>query len=638
MRVFYLLVLILLPALLPGQNAASYEVLKVQYPKTPKVILKNERVIDITVQADSLNITMDNYEEEMYLNEMASSYADQSVGFSNFFEVTEIKAKSFLPSSDGKKGRKVKDFDIQETISDQFFYDDQSTIKFRFDDLREGGKTQLSYSQHVKNDLFIPGAYFGSWVPVLDSKLKVVADKGVEIRFLEFNMDGVKFDRQEKQVGGRMQYTYHFKNMEPIDLESGGPSFQKVVPHVQMTVKSYQKNGQEEVVLKGPKDLFRWYSSLIDEMDITGDDFMQDLVDSLTVGITSERDKVESVFQWVQGNINYIAFEDNMGGFIPRNPKQVCEKRYGDCKDMSSVIVKLLNLAGIEGNYTWVGTRDLPYKYSDHAGVFVDNHMIATYRDKEADKIYFLDATDEYLPFGYPSNFIQGKQVMIYKSKDEYEIVDVPVVSCDRSGLQETAELTIVDNLLKAETTLDFYGFSARNHYSVEKNIQENKRDKANNSLYGKGNNKCTVSNVVAKITEPDHVQLDMNFELPDYVNVTNDKILINMNLEKVLAKMIIDKDRKYAMELENAFNFKREYHLKIPEGYEVEFMPESVNESTEEVNFSIDYELKNQTVVYNLDVCFDAISIEPQSFVAHRDFIKKIKKAYRENVVLQKK
>lgn len=638
MRIIFCLIFLASPLFLFGQAGSSYAVLKVQYPKTPKVILKNERVVDISVVADSLNIVMDNYEEEMYLNEMASSFADQSVGYSNFFEVTDIKAKSFLPSADGKKARKVKDFEIQETISDQFFYDDQSTIKFRFEDLREGGKTELSYSQKVKNRLFIPGAYFGSWVPILDSKLKVVADKGIEIRFLEFNMEDVSYERKEKQVGGRVEYTYHFKNIEPLDLESGGPSFQKVVPHVQLTVKSFQKNGKEEVVLEGPKGLFRWYSSLIDEMDTTGDDFMQNLVDSLTTGVAEEKDKVASIFKWVQTNINYIAFEDNMGGFIPRNPKQVCEKRYGDCKDMSSIIVQLLSLAGIEGNYTWVGTRDLPYKYSDHAGVFVDNHMIATYRDKKDDTVYFLDATDEYLPFGYPSNFIQGKQVMIYKSKDEYELVDVPVVSCDRSGIRESADLVIDGDLVKAKTNLEFLGFSARNHYSIDKNIAENKRDKAHNKLYGKGNNKCTVSNVVTSMAKSDQVKVGMDFELPDYVNVSNDKILINMNLEKVLAGMVIEKDRQYALELDNAFSFDREYRLAIPEGYEIEFVPENFSESMEDIDMRIGYKVENDKVVYNLNVCFDAISIEPSNFKAYREFIKKIKKAYRENVVLKKK
>jgi len=618
------------------QAQGTYEQLKAKYPKTPKAILKSEQVIDISVQADSLYIVMDRSEEEIYLDETASAYSDQKVGFSNFFEILDIKAKSFAPASDGKRGKKVKDFEIEETMSDQFFYDDQSTIKFQFEDLREGGQTELSYKQEVKNRLFIPGAYFGSWVPILESTLKVVADKGIEIRFLEFNMEGVTFDREEKQVGGRVQHTYHFKNIEPYDLESSGPSFQKVVPHVQLTVKSFQKSGQEEVVLDGPDGLFRWYSSLIDEMDTSGDESMKILADSITANYDSEKDKVEAVFKWVQGNINYIAFEDEMGGFIPRNPQQVCEKRYGDCKDMSSIIIKLLDLVGIEGNYTWVGTRDLPYKYSEHAGVFVDNHMIATYRGKD-DQVYFLDATDEFLPFGYPSNFIQGKQVMIYKSKDSYELVDVPVMACNKSGVQERAELTIQGDVVRGKTTVDFYGFSARNHYSIDKNIQENKREKAYNRLFGKGNNKCTVSDVITKVADSDHVQMTMDFELPDYVNQSQDKILLNMNLEKILAGMVIEKDRKYALEVDNAFSFKREYKLQIPEGYSVEYIPENLTETTQNVNLSIDYIVEGQTVIYNLDVCFDTINVEPENFVDYRNFIKKIKKGYRENVVLKK-
>ena len=49
----------------------------------------------------------------------------------------------------------------------------------------------------------------------------------------------------------------------------------------------------------------------------------------------------------LQNNINYVAFEDGLGGFIPRGAASVCDKRYGDCKDKSLLLVTLLRDEGL---------------------------------------------------------------------------------------------------------------------------------------------------------------------------------------------------------------------------------------------------------------------------------------------------
>ena len=104
-----------------------------------------------------------------------------------------------------------------------------------------------------------------------------------------------------------------------------------------------------------------------------------------------------------------------MKGFIPENGKNVCSKRYGDCKGLSSLLYTMLNYAEIDAYLTWVGTRDKPYSYYDVPAPIVDNHMILT--AIVDDEYYYLDATGNTIPLGEASSFIQGKEVMIGKSQ-----------------------------------------------------------------------------------------------------------------------------------------------------------------------------------------------------------------------------
>ena len=72
--------------------------------------------------------------------------------------------------------------------------------------------------------------------------------------------------------------------------------------------------------------------------------------------------KARRIYKWVQQNIKYVAFEDGMEGFIPRDASLVCSRRYGDCKDMASILTKMLQYSGVEACFVWIGTRSLPYE------------------------------------------------------------------------------------------------------------------------------------------------------------------------------------------------------------------------------------------------------------------------------------
>ena len=92
---------------------------------------------------------------------------------------------------------------------------------------------------------------------------------------------------------------------------------------------------------------------------------------------------------------------------------------------MSSLIQTMMNIAGIPTYLTWVGTRHIPYKYDELPLPSVDNHMIATQIIN--DSMIILDGTFKYLNYGVYPYHIQGKQILIGKGPDDFEIRDVPV-------------------------------------------------------------------------------------------------------------------------------------------------------------------------------------------------------------------
>ena len=87
------------------------------------------------------------------------------------------------------------------------------------------------------------------------------------------------------------------------------------------------------------------------------------LVAKITADKKTDLEKVKAIYYWTQKNIKYIAFEYALGGFIPRESNEVFRKKYGDCKDNSSMLYRMLEIAGVKGHLTWIGTRSIPYTY-----------------------------------------------------------------------------------------------------------------------------------------------------------------------------------------------------------------------------------------------------------------------------------
>ena len=148
----------------------------------------------------------------------------------------------------------------------------------------------------------------------------------------------------------------------------------------------------------------------------------------------------------------------------------------------------MLNAAGVPAYFTWIGTRDLPYKFSELPLPLVSNHMICAI--KLNDKFIFLDGTDPTCVFGFPSRAIQDKEAMIAINEKEYKIVTVPVIDKNKNVLTDSTWLEIADNGMKGRIKKDLSGYFSMQTYGMlmyanGKSLKEDMKDE-----FQRGSNK----------------------------------------------------------------------------------------------------------------------------------------------------
>ncbi|WP_254712723.1 transglutaminase family protein [Polaribacter sp. R2A056_3_33] len=607
------------------------------HPEDARVRLQQETIITITVVNDSLQIHQEFIEEDLYLNDAATYNSKNTLNFSAFFELKNIEASSFSYDNNEYVENKVDKFTEKDELN-QSFHDDSTLLNFVYPNLKKGSKSRLKYSQEIKNPRFLTPFYFGDYFPVEQNKVTIIADENVTLEFKEFNISDAQITFSKEKKGGKDIYSWTINNQPKYEFESNTPSYKTILPHIVPIITSYKIKNKHKRLLGEVADLYNWYYSMVKNVNTEAPSAeLVALVSKITADKKTDLEKVKAIYYWTQQNIKYIAFEYALGGFIPRESNDVFRKKYGDCKDNSSILYRMLEIAGVKGNLTWIGTRSIPYTYKEVPTPVVDNHMILSYENDG--KTYYLDATGRYIKFGMPTSFIQGKEALVGYGKD-FKIKTVPIIAAKENAIIDVTNIKIENGRVIGASEITISGYPKIDiFHTLESGNSETKLKKFYKSIFGKGNNTFQINNFKEKNKyhyDNDFI-VDYDFEIKNYAKNLGDEIYINLNLNKEISSYKTDKNRENAIEYEYQKQYNYTTKLEIPKGYKVDYLPESLTVSNDLLVSKITYQVKGNEVIYNheIELNFLVLSTEQQKEVNKE--IQKIERNYKEIVVLKK-
>jgi hypothetical protein len=328
--------------------------------------------------------------------------------------------------------------------------------------------------------------------------------------------------------------------MKPSDNYSNEPDFRYYQPHILVYIASFENENGSQPFLSTLDDLHKWNYSFLKDLNKTPDPALKKIVDSLTAGLINDHDKAKRIYKWVQQHIKYVAFENGVEGFRPRQASEVCAKRYGDCKDMSSIITQMLRMAGLKAYYTWIGTRDLPYNYTEIPSSIVNNHMISTVVIDG--NWFFLDGTDPNAKFDMPPAFIQGKEALININENEFKVLTVPVALPEKNVLTDSTFLSMTDDGIKGCQSVRYNGYFGKDLYTSLLYKDERETKEFINNKLRKGSNKFILGKYYITRTAPDEniATITADFELPGYSKKIGKEYYINLNLVKILKTRLL--------------------------------------------------------------------------------------------------
>ena len=617
-------------------RAQDLDSIRKQYPGEKAVLLKRSLEYNIDLKNGEPYVESNEVQQMEYLLGSATAYMGQ-FGFSHsdFQQLVSYDAYTLTPED---KKLKVSEFKTSTDKESFVFYDDVKQTTFNFPSVEPGAIGNLQVSWHNTDPHLLSPFYFANNIPVLNSELKITISKDISLKYVLAGIDTANITVNVESKHKYNIYTFNYKNCPADKSYADAPGFAWYSPHVIFYIEKYKdEKGNVIPYLSNADDLYRLNYSYLKKMNPITNGELKHVVDSLTTKLTSPESRARAIYSWVQQNIKYVAFEDGMGGFVPRDAGLVCSRRFGDCKDMASILTEMMHDAGVTAYYTWIGTRDLPYTFSHLPLPLVSNHMICTILLNG--KYLFLDGTDPTCVFGMPSSATQDKEAMIAIDDKNYKILKVPAIEKERNVLVDSTWLTLGPDGIKGKIKRTLTGYQAMDMFGKLMYWDKKNIDKDVKNEFTRGSNKFQLDTFhFDRKPVADEISVFADFSLPDYAKKIGNDYYLNMNLFKFFFSEQIDYPKR-KMPVEFSYKYEKKYvtSLKIPDGYKLSYLPQGKSYHNKVWGFDLQYQQKGNLIILTQEFDNEYLLLTNDDFQQWNKVLENLLPLYKETLSLTK-
>lgn len=255
-----------------------------------------------------------------------------------------------------------------ETDRDQMIFNGTLTFSMPILDLRVGDRLSVQYSLNGRNPAigngFLVRRTFASNYELKRRFIRIMIDEDIEAFTKAIN------DPPEPEItqsGGWRIYEWDAPDPQQPDYDEDAPAWAYLQPTYEISnFENWSDVGDHFV---------RYY-----KIEQSYRDAVADIVAEIAADHESPKARTRAALDWVQTNIRYVGLELGEGGFIPRPPNRVLRRRFGDCKDVTLLLLTLLDELGVEADPLLVHLDErggefnsLPHPYAfDHIKVLAE--------------------------------------------------------------------------------------------------------------------------------------------------------------------------------------------------------------------------------------------------------------------------
>lgn len=352
----------------------------------------------------------------------------------------------------------------------------------------------------------------------------------------------------------------------------------------------------------------------------------------------SEEEKIKIIYNFITENIRYSSVPFRQSGLIPQEARDVLVTKIGDCKDVSTLCISMLNEVGVKAHYVLVNTRDEGRNRNTLPSI-VFNHCITGVETPEG--IRYLDLTGNNYPYGsIPEMDREGFSLLIKPGNKRPASLDSEIFT-PRNVRRDMRVKIFADNsveLSKVTTKTGALAATMRSYYRdqaqsvLEKSLVETLTD----DYPGLKLIKFDIDNL-DEINSPIHYTYE--YTVPDYVSeVGSFKFLkIPWTDRLITDKALSYEEREYPYNLwPGADTLSEDMEIVLPPGYEPLALGDNVNISCDIADYSLTFVHEGDIIRGRRELIYKKPVVSPEEYGAFRAFYNQALKADKRQVLLK--
>ncbi len=508
-------------------------------------------------------------------NEAGRKYGQVVVGENRYIKCSHISGK--ILDAEGNLIRKLGKGEIRKNpyFPEYVLYQDTKYQAFELKASTFPYLVEYTYEKEYKSLFFWPSWLPQEDVPVRQSTYTVVGHDKIDYRA---HAVGLTAPPVMENTSERAWQLTHIKprakerSMPPEDRIQVGLFFAPVAFKIGKSPGSF---ASWDAVAK-------WYGVLADgRYDLP--QAAVEKVRELVAEASSDRQKVEILYRYLQDHTRYVAIELGIGAWQPYSAEWVFKNKYGDCKDLSTFMVAMLKACGISAYPTLIGTRDRGMLIREFPSNQF-NHCI-TFVPLQRDTLW-LECTADLIAAGELPSADEGCDVLVVK-ENAGEIVRTPQ---SKSG--DNCQISTIKGHLTASGELAFSGqLSGTGNIAtrLRHSLRDNKGEDRKRYLGGRLGRYLPVLDLTTY--EIDH--LHQNFDRPLKVRVSGTskkfgsrsakRLFVNPNIVNRAGPGSVPRAKKRQFSVYHSYPYMYidSLSVDIPKGYDLETAPEPVEITT---------------------------------------------------------
>jgi hypothetical protein len=359
-------------------------------------------------------------------------------------------------------------------------------------------------------------------------------------------------------------------------------------------------------------------------------------VQTLIAGAPDFYSKLSRITDFIQKNIRYFIVMRGIGGNLANHAGDIFHNRYGDCKDKTTLLISMLQVAGIHAFYVPVdGDRgfvdpNLPSIFGDHMITAIeippdvnDPRLMAIVKSKDGKRYLIFDPTDQRTPVGNLPSGLQGSYGLLAAGSAS-QVIALPVLGPEANTNQRTGSFTLTpDGTLSGSFHLIRSGSGGGELRNVLKYTDEKERREALETAIAHDVPGVVMDSFqLVQPTELDKpIEIQCKLTAHQYAHQAGTLLLLRPRVIGTDSMPFDDKPRTVSIDLNTTGRWRDSFDITLPPGYVVDETPDPVNLDLDFASYHSSISAKGNLLHYEREYTVRQVEIPPAKAADFRRF-----------------